>query len=207
MRRWKNGRRVHGAHACDRKRAKACGAREPYQASSSSPELGERNATGPAHVALAVAKALDRLRAMILSPVCSACFGLAQNHHRRAALAGGDAEAGREPDGLARHVEGRGKDVHAQPLGEHRGVGWAAAGQNGQKLVLAGAAQQVVAAQQARDAADQPGRAARRRPPRPAASSSGRSRRCRTAAGTAEYSCRCTRSVSRKSMESRVSRL
>jgi hypothetical protein len=53
-------------------------------------------------------------------------------------MAGGDAKAGREPDGFAAHAEGRVKDIEAQPLGQHHGVDGAAAGQRHQKLILAG---------------------------------------------------------------------
>ena len=48
--------------------------------------------------------------------------------------------------------KGVAEDIHAQPLGQHDGVDAGAAGQGDEKLVLAGAAQQVVAAQQARRA-------------------------------------------------------
>jgi hypothetical protein len=67
-------------------------------------------------------------------------FRFTKNHHRRAAFAGGDAKACRKSNNLIRSVERFGKDVHAQALGQHPGIGCAAAGQYHQEFVVADAA-------------------------------------------------------------------
>ena len=144
---------------------------------------GDRRWRGP----LGGAEALDGLGADASGPF-QRLFGLAQYHHRGAAVAGGKPKAGGEPDRFSPHAKRCAEDIHAQPLGQHHGIGRGATGQHDQELVHAGAAQQIVAAQQARGAAPPPGTAARRRHRRRAASSSAQSRRCRTAPGTASCS-------------------
>ena len=98
-----------------------------------------------------VAGALDGLRTGGFGDE-EGLFGLAEDDDRRAAQAGGDSEAGGEADGVAVDMEGRAEDIDAQALGHHDGVGAGAAGEGHKELVLAGAAEQVVAAQEARGA-------------------------------------------------------
>jgi hypothetical protein len=61
---------------------------------------GERYVTGAAEASGTAAKALDGFGASGFSQL-QCLLGLAQNHHRGAALAGGDAKACGEPDGVA----------------------------------------------------------------------------------------------------------
>src|SRR5271166_4863374 len=68
-------------------------------------------------------------------------------------MAGGNSKAGREPDHIAACVEWGAKYVYPYPLRKHLGIFHAAAGENQQELIHARAAELVVAAQQAVDAA------------------------------------------------------
>ena len=90
-------------------------------------------------------------------------------------MAGSDAEAGGEPDD-SWPMERRAKDVHAQALGQHHRVGCAAARQKDQEFIVAGPAQDIVAAQQAGgsilDSAQQPFAGRRAQPGLPVAKSS-----------------------------------
>ena len=81
-------------------------------------------------------------------------FGFAEDHYRGTALAGGDAETGGETDGLVGYAEGGAEDVVAEALGEHDGADGAASGEGYEELVLAGTAEEVVAAEKTRGAAD-----------------------------------------------------
>jgi hypothetical protein len=80
-------------------------------------------------------------------------FGFAEHDHRRTATAGSDAKAGGEADRFSRYLERRGKNISANPFGEHDGVNCAAARQNEEELVHSRAAEQVIAAQKAGEAA------------------------------------------------------
>jgi hypothetical protein len=76
-------------------------------------------------------------------------FGFAEDDYGGATLAGGDGEAGGEADGLAGDVEGVGEDFRAHALGEENGIEGGAAGKADEELIVADAAEDVVAAQEA----------------------------------------------------------
>jgi hypothetical protein len=81
-------------------------------------------------------------------------LGFAEDYYRGTALAGGDAETGGETDGLVGYTEGQAEDVLAEALGQHDGADGAAAGEGDEEFVFAGTAEEVVAAQETRGAAD-----------------------------------------------------
>ncbi len=129
------------------------------------------------------AETLDRFGSACLGAI-QCLLGLAQHHHRRAAMAYRDAEARRQADRLRRNAERRGEHLGAQTLGKHHGVEpeHTQARPPGTRPYLAGPARHSCAAVQR--CGWPPGKAVHRRHPRPAASSSGRSRRYRRAPGT-----------------------
>ncbi len=79
------------------------------------------------------------------------CF--AEDYDRGAAAAGCDSKACGETDLEIFHLERFGKDINAEPFSEHDGIDGAAAGEGEEKLVVADASEQVVAAHEALDAA------------------------------------------------------